>query len=190
MKAVTVCLDIICPRWSVNLAHYAALMSWCISWPQIRRAENLLCACMCWGPVGRRDGSGWKIFVISFLRTVQRLVSILSLDLVQNEGIIGRVSEVIQVGYVDVLKGLVLPRLRVSVRLAFKQLLTEAFLFSLERESWKHYSTSIPPSWGLNPGLCTCWVNALLVSCILSPRALLLLGTGSYVAQFGLELTV
>lgn len=38
------CLDVICPRWSLHLAQRAALMSWCTSWPQIRCAGNQLCA--------------------------------------------------------------------------------------------------------------------------------------------------
>lgn len=90
-------LDVICPRWSLNLAHYTALMSWCINWPQVRRAQNRLCACVRWGCV-RRGGAGWKIFVTFFLRCLQRLVSVLNLDLVQSEGRIGIICSFVQVG--------------------------------------------------------------------------------------------
>lgn len=90
-------LDVICPRWSLNLAHYTALMSWCINWPRVRRAQNRLCACMCWG-CARRGGAGWKIFVTFFLRCLQRLVSVLNLDLVQDEGRIGIICSFVQVG--------------------------------------------------------------------------------------------
>lgn len=60
------CLDIICPRWSLNLAHSAALMSWCTDWPRIRAVHRTRCVLVCAEGGGRRAGAGRKIFVTFF----------------------------------------------------------------------------------------------------------------------------
>lgn len=52
------CLDIICPRWSLNLAHCTALMSWCINWPELETCiESAVCLCVLEGVRG--GGRGW-----------------------------------------------------------------------------------------------------------------------------------
>lgn len=91
------CLDIICPRWSLNLAHYIALMSWCINWLRIEPCiESSVClyvqrAC-------EEEGKLWleNLGHIFFLCCLQRLVSVLNLDSVQNEGRIGIICSFVQ----------------------------------------------------------------------------------------------
>lgn len=50
-----------------------------------------LCALRAHGEEGQ---GGWKIFVTAFLCTLQSLLSVLNLDLVEREGGIGRVGDI------------------------------------------------------------------------------------------------
>lgn len=55
--------------------------------------------CLCVLRVCEEEGrAGWKIFVTFFLRCLQRLVSVLNLDSVKNEGRIGIICSFIQIG--------------------------------------------------------------------------------------------
>lgn len=92
------CLDVICPRWSLNLAHYTALMSWYINWPELETCIESAARLCVLRACEEEGGAGWKIVVTFFLCCLHSLVSVLNLDWVQSEGRVGIICSFVQVG--------------------------------------------------------------------------------------------
>lgn len=111
---------------------------------------------------------------ISCLCTLQRLVSVLTVDLVQKEARFGTVSDV-QVGIQVCSRPALLGRV-VCWAWRSHSSLAERLLHS-NTENWKTFP-SLPPSlhtmtaMGLCLGPCPCWMNVLMLRHVFIPKAL------------------
>lgn len=126
------CLDIICPRWSLKLAHYTALMSWCINWPRVRDVHRIYCVLMCaegvWG--GRE---GWLENLCHIFPSLSAETSVSpEFGLGEEWGKNWNNLFIYTDRYVHALRDVILPRLRESINVlssatvAYKALVLES----------------------------------------------------------------
>lgn len=133
------CLDIICPRWSLNLARYTALMSWGINWPWIRAVHWICCVLVC-AEGGEEEGRGWLENLCHIFPPLSAETSVSpEFGLGAGWGKNWNTLFICTDRYVYALRDIIIPRLRAQMLWAFQQLLTKLWYQDLGRKILKHY---------------------------------------------------